>query len=48
MGRHDSLTDGSQMDTVLNVEAKVEDIMQRLKAEGGDVTCELTLVRDHA
>ena len=36
------------MDTVLNVEVKVEEIMQRLKSEGEDVTRELTLVQDHA
>ena len=48
MGRHDSLTDGLQMDTVLSVEVKVEEIMQRLKPEGEDVTRELTLMRDHA
>ena len=35
------------MDTVLNVEVKVEEIMQRLKSEGDDVTRELTLVQDH-
>ena len=48
MGRnHDNLTGGSQMDTVLHVEVKVEEIMQRLKCE--DATRELTLMmRDHA
>ena len=44
----DSLTDGLQMDTVLSVEVKVEEIMQRLKPEGEDVTRESTLMRDHA
>ena len=48
MGRSDSLTDGPQMDTVLNVEAKVEEIMQRLKPESEDATRELTSMRDHA
>ena len=48
MGRNNRLTDGSQMDTVLNVEANVEEIMQRLKPEGEDVTRELTLMQDHA
>ena len=48
MGRNDSLTDGSQMDTVLHVEAKVEEILQRLKPEGEDAIRELTLMRDHA
>ena len=48
MGRNDSLTDASQMDTVLNVEAKIEEMMERLKPEGEDATRELTLVRDHA
>ena len=47
MGRNDSLTEGSQMDTVLNVEVKVEEIMQRLKREGEDATSELILMRDH-
>ena len=32
------------MDTVLNVEANVEEIMQRLKPEGDDVTRELNLM----
>ena len=32
------------MDTVLHVEAKVEEIMQRLKREGEDTTCELILM----
>ena len=47
MGRnHGSLTGGSQMDTVLHVEAKVEEIMQRLKCE--DATRELILMmREH-
>ena len=36
------------MDTVLSVEAKVEEIMQRLKPEGEDETRELALMRDHA
>ena len=35
------------MDTVLNVEAKVEEIMQRLKPEGEDATRELTLMGNH-
>ena len=35
------------MDTVLNVEAKVEEIMQRLKPEDEDMIRELTLMRDH-
>ena len=48
MGRHDSLTEGSQMDTVLSVEAKVKEIMQRLRPEGEDATRGLTLMRDHA
>ena len=48
MEKHDSLTYRAQMDTVLHVEAKVEEIMQRLKPEGEDATRELTLMRDHA
>ena len=48
MGRNDSLTDGSQMDTVLNVEAKIEEMMERLKREGEDGTRELTLMGDNA
>ena len=48
MGKSDSLTDESQMDTVLHVEAKVEEIMQRLKPEGEDAIRESTLMRDHA
>ena len=32
------------MDTVLHVEAKVEEIMQRLKPEGEDATRESTLM----
>ena len=36
------------MDTVLNVEVKAEEIMQRLKPEGEDATRELTLTKDHA
>ena len=48
MGKNDSLTDGSQMDTVLNVEAKIEEMMERLKPEGEDGTRELTLMGDHA
>ena len=36
------------MDTVLHVEAKVEEIMQRLQREGEDVTGELMLMRNHA
>ena len=47
MGGNDSLTDGSQMDTVLHIEAKVEEIMQRLRPEGEDATRGLTLMRDH-
>ena len=39
---NDNLTDGSQMDTVLHVESKVEEILQRLKPEGEDATRELT------
>ena len=35
------------MDTVLNVEAKIEEIMQRLKPEGEDATRELSLMLDH-
>ena len=48
MGRNDGLTDRSQMDTVLNVETKVEEIMQRLKPEGEDSTRESALRQDHA
>ena len=32
------------MDTVLHVEAKVEEIMQRLQPQGEDATRELTLM----
>ena len=45
MGRNDSLTGRPQMDTVLNVEAKIEEIMQRLEPEGDDATRELILMR---
>ena len=49
MGRnHDNLTGGSQMDTVLHAQAKVEETMQRLKPEGEDAIRELGLMRDHS